>query len=71
MSVRVLVSHPVSNLRIPMVLTTADYALLPDKVGVQAEVTDLLTGTKQTLRRTATDLILVQHGTAKKKGISQ
>jgi hypothetical protein len=39
-----------------MELSAADYALLPKGHGVQAQVTDLLTGTKHTLRRKACDL---------------
>jgi hypothetical protein len=71
MSVKVSVSHPASNMRISMVLTTADYGLLPNIVGVQAQITDLLTGTKHILRRTSTDIVLVQPGTARNEGLFQ
>jgi hypothetical protein len=55
-SIKVYISQSASTKRIPLELSDADYALLPRRVGVRAEVTDLLTGTKHTLRRTSCGL---------------
>lgn len=56
MNTKVYVTKQSSGDRIPMELSAADYALLPKGRGVRAEVTDVLTGTRHTLRRASCGL---------------